>query len=69
MIALLIGVILIVSLMIPAVSASDESTYDLSGATLFVFSDAGIEVTEGDYSGYKIDGTSLSIKDGGVYVV
>jgi len=53
---------------IPA-SAAGSTDYDLSGATGFVFSDTGITVTQGIYSGYKIEGTSLSIKDGGTYVV
>ena len=54
---------------IPTVFAQSETSYDLTGATVFTFTDDGIAVTKGDYSGYKVDGTSLSIKDGGVYVV
>ncbi|MBP5155820.1 MAG: carbohydrate-binding domain-containing protein, partial [Clostridia bacterium] len=44
-------------------------TYEAAGATSFVFSDSGIEVTEGDYAGYSADGTALSIKESGVYIV
>ena len=72
--AIVIGLALIAAMMIAASvtsSAADTTTteVDLSGATYFTFSDTGITVTEGDYNGYKVSGTSLSIKDGGVYVV
>ncbi len=51
-------------------TVTTESTgYDISDATKFVFSDSGITVTEGAYSGYKIDGAALTIKEGGTYVV
>lgn len=40
---------------------------DFSGATEFVFSDAGITVTDGEYTGYKVDGTSLTINESGNY--
>lgn len=40
---------------------------DFSGATEFVFSDAGITVTVGEYTGYKVDGTSLTINESGIY--
>ena len=63
--SIILALALIAALAIPA-SAED---YDASGATYFVFSDTGIAVTEGTYSGYKADGTSLSIKDSGTYVV
>ncbi len=77
--AALMSAAMIASVLIP-VSASAEEVVtsdmavsavscDVTDATRFVFTDNGIEVTEGSYSGYKIDGTSLSIKDGGTYVV
>ena len=72
--ALMISLVMIISLM-TATSVSTfaadttASTYNISDATAFVFSDSGITVTEGAYSGYKIDGTSLTIKESGVYVV
>ena len=60
----------------PAYNGTDVSyieeepeTFEAGGATEFTFSDSGIEVKEGEYSGYKIEGTSLSIKESGVYVV
>ena len=82
LLAIVISVTLIVSMMISAsVTASAEEAaeattqvitsadYDVSEATSFVFSDEGITVTEGAYSGYKIDGTSLTIKESGTYVL
>ena len=50
-------------------TSTTSSAYSITDATSFVFSDSGITVTEGAYSGYKIDGTSLTIKDSGTYVV
>ena len=52
-----------------AETIASDATYNISDATSFVFSDFEIAVTEGAYSGYKIDGTALSIKDSGTYVV
>ncbi len=82
MLAILISVMTIASMMISAsvtASAADvtgtktaeavSENYDISDATSFVFSDSGITVTEGAYSGYKISGTSLTIKESGTYVV
>ncbi len=51
-----------------ALPASAEE-YDAAGATRFVFSDSGITVSEGSYSGYKIDGTALTLNGSGTYVV
>ncbi len=45
------------------------AAYDTADATRFVFSDGGIAVTEGAYSGYKVKGTALSITAAGTYVV
>lgn len=50
-----------------AVFAASE--YSEDGATSFVFSENGITVSEGDYTDYKIDGTALTIKGSGTYVV
>ena len=52
-----------------ALATPELTKYDVTDATAFVFSDSGIEVTEGAYSGYKTDGTALSITEGGTYVV
>ncbi|MBQ6067555.1 MAG: carbohydrate-binding domain-containing protein [Clostridia bacterium] len=51
-----------------AVTAS-AAEYDTANATSFVFSDGGIAVTEGAYSGYKVKNTSLTINAAGTYVV
>lgn len=46
-----------------------ETAYTLDGATCFTFSDDGIAAEEGSYSGYKVDGTALTINGAGVYAV
>lgn len=56
----------ILMLLVPKVSAAE---YTAAGATKFVFTDSGITVTEGNYTGYKIDGTELTIQGAGTYVV
>ena len=62
-----LAVSLAVPLLTPAARAAEE--YDTAGATSFVFSNSGITAAEGDYSGYKIDGTALTIQAAGVYSV
>ncbi len=80
LLAIVISIMMIASLMFTvSVTASAADTtktaaavsanYDIADATIFVFSDSGITVTEGAYSGYKIDGTELTIKESGTYVV
>ena len=54
---------------VASVSELSDTEADLTGATSFAFSDDGIAVEEGDYSGYKIEGCSLSITKSGTYVV
>ncbi|MGN1128367.1 MAG: carbohydrate-binding domain-containing protein, partial [Candidatus Flemingiibacterium sp.] len=63
--ALLLTLAMLLTL-IPAVSAAD---YDASGATTFVFTDKGITVKDGKYTGYDTDGTSLTINGSGTYIV
>jgi len=46
--------------------ASDVS---LSGATTLTFTDSGITAKDGDYTDYAFEGTALSIKGAGTYVV
>ncbi len=58
---------LLAALIPTRVSAASE--YDAEGATKFVFSDSGIIVTEGSYTGYKSDDTALTINGAGTYVV
>lgn len=56
----------ILMLLVPRVSAAE---YTASGATKFVFTDRGITVTDGNYIGYKIEGTELTINGTGTYIV
>lgn len=66
--AMLMAVLLIFSVVsLPLVG--NAASYDEKGATTFTFSDTGITVSEGSYSGYKIEGTDLTINDQGTYVV
>ena len=44
------------------------STYDGESDNIFTFSDSGITVAQ-DGSGYKIEGTSLTITESGIYVI
>jgi len=77
--AVVVSFALLVSLMIPmsvsaaaadyVVTGTVTSDYSITDATSFVFSDSGITVTEGAYSGYKVEGTALTIKEGGTYIV
>ena len=62
-----LAVSLAVPLLTPAARAAEE--YDTAGATSFVFTNSGITAAEGDYDGYKIDGTALTIQAAGVYSV
>ena len=56
----------ILMLLVPKISAAE---YTASGATKFVFKDSGITVTVGNYTGYKIEGTELTINGAGTYIV
>ena len=74
--AFIISIAMIMSLMavssvtaFAADTSKTSSTYSITDATAFVFTDSGITVTEGAYSGYKIEGTALTIKESGTYVV
>lgn len=59
--------VLMIFTAVPTAFAASE--YDATGATSFVFSADAITAKKGDYSGYKLDGTALSIKDSGVYIL
>ncbi len=68
--ALLLSLAMVLSLLIlPLPAEAGSAEYDTAGATTFTFSDSGISVTAGDYDGYKIEGTALTINDSGTYVV
>ena len=62
--ALFVSLGLLLTLALPAFAANIPE-----GATSFVFSNDGIDVTKGDYDGYKVQGTALSVTDAGVYVL
>ena len=64
-VTVLVMLLTITSLALTANTAS----YDTANATSFVFSDSGITVAEGAYTGYKVEGTALSITDAGTYIV
>ncbi len=51
-----------------AINASAD-TYDEAGATEFEFSETAVKVTEGNYTGYKIEGTALTINGKGTYIL
>ena len=63
--------LMIAAAMIPAAFALDEreSGYDTDGATKFTFTDSGIDAVKGDYDGYKIKGSDLTINSAGVYIL
>ena len=58
---------LLLGLLPAKVQAAAE--YTAAGATAFTFTDSGITAKEGDYSGYKISGTELTINEAGTYLV
>ncbi len=43
--------------------------YDEEAATVFTFTDSAVTAEDGEYTGYKIEGTDLTIKEAGVYVL
>lgn len=51
------------------VLSATESEFSLEGATAFTFTDGGISAAEGDYNGYTIKGTALTISAAGTYAV
>ncbi len=64
-----IAVLLALTLLYGLCVMSTLADYDTAGATVFVFSDDGIAVTEGNSNAYKIEGTALTISGAGTYVV
>ena len=62
------------ALMLPALLparewAAESTAYDTDGATAFTFTDIAITAKDGDYNGYDIDGTALTIEAAGTYIV
>ena len=54
--------------MLPATALAAKD-YATGGETALRFSNSGITVQEGDYDGYKIDGTELTINAAGTYIL
>ena len=50
-------------------AAKTPEEYTASGATRFEFSGSGITAKDGEYKGYKIEGTALTVKESGTYVL
>lgn len=55
--------------LLPAFALAASSEYTAVGATKLTFSNSGITAKDGDYTGYKIDGTDLTIQSSGTYLV
>lgn len=64
-----LSIILSLALILTAVPFAFAAEYDKTGATKLTFSNDGITAEKGSYSGYKIEGTALSIKDSGTYIL
>ena len=50
-------------------SAEGTAQADMSGATVISFSESGITVTPGKYSGYTVEGNEVKIEAAGTYVL
>lgn len=55
--------------LLSAQALASDSEYDSTGATYFTFTDGAITAVDGEYTDYKIDGTTLNIRGAGTYVV
>lgn len=64
-----LSIILSLVMVLTAVPFAFAADYDKTGATKLTFSNDGITAEKGSYSGYKIEGTALSIKDSGTYIL
>lgn len=61
--------LMLLALLPARVWAAESTAYDTDGATAFTFTDIAITAKDGDYTGYDIDGTSLTIEAAGTYIV
>ncbi len=68
LLAVIAALVMLLTITGPAATAN-AAAYDTANATSFVFSDDGITVTEGDYTGYKVKDTALSVTQAGTYIV
>lgn len=65
-----LALLVITAMLLPMwVISTSAAEYDAAGATRLVFSDDGIKAEDGKYTDYKIEGTALSIKGEGVYIL
>lgn len=65
----MIAVLLSVAMIAAFAQISLATDYTTDGATEFIFSDNSITVNEGNYSGYKISKTALTVNGSGVYIL
>lgn len=61
--------LMLLALLPARVWAAESTAYDTDGATAFTFTDSAITAKGGDYTGYDIDGTALTIEAAGTYIV
>lgn len=61
--------LMLLALLPACVWAAESTAYDTDGATAFTFTDIAITAKDGDYTGYGIDGTALTIEAAGTYIV
>ncbi len=61
--------LMLLALLPARVWAAESTAYDTEGATVFTFTDIAITAKDGDYTGYGIDGTALTIEAAGTYIV
>lgn len=61
--------LMLLALLPARVWAAESTAYDTDGATAFTFTDIAITAKDGDYTGYGIDGTALTIDAAGTYIV
>lgn len=61
--------LMLLALLPACVWAAESTAYDTDGATAFTFTDIAITAKDGDYTGYDIDGTALTIEAAGTYIV
>lgn len=61
--------LMLLALLPARVWAAESTAYDTDGATAFAFTDIAITAKDGDYTGYDIDGTALTIEAAGTYIV
>ena len=60
--------LMLLALLPARVWAAESTAYDTDGATAFTFTDIAITAKDGDYTGYNIDGTALTIEAAGTYI-